>query len=742
MIEAALATHVAWAAPLAGSLLAFLGMLLRVRSELYYSLVASLSILVSAIATSWLAWLVLAEEAPLLVPGPLILESPRVSLDVRADGVSVVVALVASWIGFIISVYSREYMRGDEGYGRFFALLSLFVGGMMLLALADSLVVMFAGWEATGLCSYALISHWYENPPDKWVGRPGRYRLGFPMFFPPTESGTRALAFTMIGDAWLLAGIATLIRYTGTSSLTELAASAGVWMLELSGSGALAVIAASMTIGALAKSAQIPFHEWLLTAMTAPTPVSALIHAATMVNAGVYLFLRIAGFTLEAVAASAEPPALLASVLVPVYAGVLAVGLATSLLTSLIALNSDELKVVLAASTSSQLGLMFASASASGLLALWGRSGEALVAFYATLLHLLSHAVFKAALFLAAGWVIHASHTRFIEGMRGALREARAAALAMTLGSLSLAGIPPTLGFFSKDLVLHSLAWSSPALAPVGLALAVLTALYAGKTLGALLGSREREALEENGHSGEPPAMSTAYLSLALASLALGLSWPASSKLVARAVEASLSAPLPEIHLSLGAAALASVASLSALAIAIVYGYRGARVTSWLASSSVFKALSEIAYDRFLMSPVLYALARAMGTLGEFVARTVHNFAECATIAFIDGFASDIRARPSTRELEHRAWLSAYCSIDRLTCNLCSRVISYLANSTVDTDQALDNLYHRRVTSTVRTLGNRVRLVLRGSGSQYFVLAYILSVLAVAIVLLAILLGM
>ncbi|MEM4555336.1 MAG: NADH-quinone oxidoreductase subunit L [Acidilobaceae archaeon] len=736
--------HLAWLAPIIGSTIALAGLLIKIRTERFYSLITSLSILISALVSTYLATLVLTGGKPILVPGVTLLEDYEISLTMRVDGVSVVIALIASWLSFIISIYSIEYMKEERGYGRFFALLSLFVGGMMLLVLADSLVTMFVGWKITGLCSYALISFWYENPPDKWVGRPGRYRLGFPMFFSPTESGVRALAFTMAGDAWLMTGIAALAYLTGTTSLTEL--SIGSWMSGLAEAGLLVPILLFIVIGALAKSAQFPFHEWLLTAMTAPTPVSALIHAATMVNAGVYLFLRIVLITIEATARE-ETLNVLAGELSILYSLVLVISILTSIFTSLIALAADELKVVLAASTSSQLGLMFSSASVGGLLAIEGRLDEAQLACFASLLHLASHAIFKASLFLASGWIIHSSHSRFLDGMRGVLNKSKITTIAYVLASASLAGIPPTLGFFSKDVIFHVLKLESSSLLFVVLFSSAITSLYVGRTLGLLLGKASDQHIDKHHEEGRPLFMITAYSFLAILSLALGTLWPLSSRFMITAlVSSQTNGCCIRPHLSLELATLSTALSGTLVLLAAVQSFRGIKVFQKVFSRAIIRKLYEVVYDRFLVSPLIYALVGTLGRSFSLVAGLLHNFVAYPTLTLIICLTEFGRIKISGALVDRSTtkmnrFLNSLYKLHSKSTLLSDREAVCLMFSCVDIHNVhlrLDRTYHSMLVSLARTSSGVLRSLVQRGDSPYLVGAYILSVLAIVIVLLVI----
>src|SRR5256712_8238815 len=354
-----------------------------------------------------------------------------VSAGLLMDRLSALMALVVTGVGFLIHVYSIGYMADDSAYSRYFAYLNLFVGSMLLLVLGGNLLVLFVGWELVGLCSYLLIGFWFDRERAANAGR-------------------KAFVVNRIGDAGFLLGILLLATTAGTLQFDRLAEAAGAMA-----PGLLTAATLLLFVGATGKSAQLPLYVWLPDAMEGPTPVSALIHAATMVTAGVYMIARLhplflrAEFTLSVVAA---------------------VGAATAFFAATVALVEWDLKRVLAYSTISQLGYMFLAMG--------------VVAMPAGIFHLTMHAFFKALLFLAAGSVMHATQgivdLRRLGGLAGPLRWT---ALGFAIGALALARIPPFAGFFSKDLILeHAYAAAthggSVALWLAGLLTAYVTAVY------------------------------------------------------------------------------------------------------------------------------------------------------------------------------------------------------------------------------------------------------------------------
>ncbi len=348
------------------------------------------------------------------------------ALTFTPDGLGVFLTVVATVIGSLAVIFSVDYMRGEAQLGRYYALILLFIGAMAGIALTGSLLFLFVFWEITALCSYALIS--FHNDDPKAVA-----------------GGLKALIITSLGGVGLLLGALIVYANTGSYQIADFLAKAESLPKDL-----LALVAFGFLAAAAAKSAQFPFQTWLPDAMEAPTPVSALIHAATMVNAGVYLLARFY-------------PAFEA---VPGWkTAVVVVGLITALMAACMALVANDLKRVLAYSTVSQLGYMVYSIGVGGV--------------YASQFHLLSHAVFKALLFLAAGAVIHSVGTRDMRLMGGLGKKMPFVRAAFVIGALALMGIPILNGFWSKELILEEGLKDGPVWAYIGMLIgAGITALY------------------------------------------------------------------------------------------------------------------------------------------------------------------------------------------------------------------------------------------------------------------------
>jgi NADH-quinone oxidoreductase subunit L len=358
-----------------------------------------------------------------------------VSVGVVVDALSATFLLVITGVGLLIHVYSVDYMRDDEENARYFALLNLFVASMLVLVLADSLVLVFVGWEGVGVCSYLLIGFWFRKKAN-------------------ADAGRKAFIVNRIGDAgFVLASFLTAATF-GTLTIAEVNAQAGTFAF---GAGVLTTIGLLYLVAATGKSAQFPLHVWLPDAMAGPTPVSALIHAATMVTAGVYLIARLSPLYAQAPAASA----------VVAWVGVL-----TALIAAIAALAQTDIKRILAYSTISQLGFMFVAIGVG--------------AYAAAVFHVFTHAFFKALLFLAAGSVIHALHgEQDVRRMGGLGRRMRLTGTTALIGTLAISGVPLLSGFFSKEAILGG-TWNSTLVEDYGsrvlfvllLATAGLTAFY------------------------------------------------------------------------------------------------------------------------------------------------------------------------------------------------------------------------------------------------------------------------
>lgn len=438
-------------------------------------------------------------------------DNKSMSVGMLVDPISIILVNVVAFLGFIIMVYSIGYMESEPGPGRYWFLMSLFIGSMLLLVLADNLILFFVGWKIVGLCSYALIGHYYSDEKEHWIGGPSP----FP-FQKPSRCGLKALLVTTFGDVSLLAGVIMLYLYSGTFNFIELYQTAGDWLGNMVANPGILTLTSILILGGpTAKSAQFPLHEWLPEAMAGPTPVSALIHAATMVKAGVYFVARMLPIFFYAYWVANYPEALTFFFLTA------AIGAFTAFLTGTQAIVSLELKKALAYSTMSQIGYMMLALGVAGL------SADALVSgFSAGIFHLISHGVFKAALFLCAGVVIHVSGSIYMSEMHLSRRGMPFTWLFMWIVALSLMGAPPFSGFWSKDEVLLS-CWQSRQfiLFVIACVTVALTCFYTVRFMGMIFNEERNE--ESKAHGKEASViMIVPYGVLAALTVAIGLIGP------------------------------------------------------------------------------------------------------------------------------------------------------------------------------------------------------------------------
>ncbi len=437
-----------------------------------------------------------------LAPGQMLLSSGQVvpftaDWGYLLDPLSSVMVLVVTGVGFLIHVYSIGYMGHEGGYYRFFGYMNLFMFSMLTLVLANNMLLMFVGWEGVGLCSYLLIGFYFLKKSA-------------------SDAGKKAFIVNRIGDAGFILGILltavtfATIRFT-SAGLTDTAANSGILQALdgalsahalAAGAPVLTTIALLLFVGATGKSAQIPLYVWLPDAMEGPTPVSALIHAATMVTAGVYMVVRMNAIYR----------------LAPLAMDVVAViGVVTAIFAASMALVQNDIKKVLAYSTISQLGYMFLALGVG--------------AFAAGIFHLMTHAFFKALLFLGAGSVIHAmSGEQDIQKMGGLWGEIPVTARTFFVATLAIAGIPPLAGFFSKDEILGRAFERHPALWIVGFITAGMTAFYMFRLVFLTFFGYSRADNHAQKHIHESPrTMTIPLMILAVLSVVGGwIGWPAS----------------------------------------------------------------------------------------------------------------------------------------------------------------------------------------------------------------------
>ena len=432
-----------------------------------------------------------------------------------ADSLSILMANIVAWISLLIFIYSIGYMHGDRNLTRYWFFMLFFIGSMQLIVLSDNLLMVFFGWEGVGLASFALISFWYQDRKKDFVGTPGHYAGGIQMWASPTHAGLKAFLMTKAGDIMMLSGMFLIFGYAGTFGFTELLQDQS-WATEMANNNLLVPAAVLIFGGAIGKSAQFPLNEWLLEAMTGPTPVSALIHAATMVKAGVFLVARI-GPLFFAVSA------LNSSQFFEVIAWV---GAITAFLLATQALVNPEIKKVLAYSTGSQIGLMMMALGVAGL------SSSFVDGYTAGFFHLMSHAMFKASLFMGAGAVLHAVGSRFMTDMGGLRSKMKKTFLFMMMAGLSLAAAPfITSGFWSKDAIIASVLESgyqySWVLFAIAIMVSFMTAFYTFRMLGMTFFGNKSKFIQENESTHNvhevKAVMWVPFAILAIASIAVGL---------------------------------------------------------------------------------------------------------------------------------------------------------------------------------------------------------------------------
>ncbi|MGH2648409.1 MAG: NADH-quinone oxidoreductase subunit L [Ginsengibacter sp.] len=405
----------------------------------------------------------------------------NIPFEFQIDQLTAVFLLIITGVGFLIHLYSTSYMKDEDksNYARYFSFLNLFVFSMLLLVMGGNYVIMFMGWEGVGLCSYLLIGFWFKNNDYN-------------------NAAKKAFIMNRIGDLGFILGIFWLINTFGTTSYQNLfnAQSGILSVITAKGSVVLTGISLLLFVGAMGKSAQIPLYTWLPDAMAGPTPVSALIHAATMVTAGIYMIARsniiytMAPFTMTFVAI---------------------IGLATAVFAAIIALKQNDIKKVLAYSTVSQLGYMFL--------------GLGVGAYSAAVFHVMTHAFFKALLFLGAGSVIHAmGGEQDINKMGGLGKKMKITYITFFVACLAIAGIPPFSGFFSKDEILAAAFSVNPLLYVIGVGGALLTAFYMFRLLSLTFAGKFRGTEEQLHHLHESPAaMTFPLICLAILSAVGGL---------------------------------------------------------------------------------------------------------------------------------------------------------------------------------------------------------------------------
>ena len=540
----------------------------------------------------------------------------RIDLGIFVDPLAVFMVLVVTGVSFLIHVYSVAYMESDQGYHRFFSYLNFFVFSMLLLVLAGNYVLLIVGWAFVGFASYALISFWYRRTTA-------------------TAAGMKAFVINVVGDIGLVLAAILIFRELGVLDYQAVFESAPE--VFTTNEWTIVAICLLLLVGAFAKSAQLPFHTWLADAMEGPTPVSSLIHAATMVTAGVYLVAR--SWTLFELAPSAADVAAI-------------VGVLTLLVAGTIALVVTDLKRIIAYSTMSQIGYMFLAVGIG--------------AYSAGMFHLMTHAFFKALLFMAAGSIIAAmANSQNIDRMRGLGKALPFTAAMLVIGSLALVGFPLTSGWFSKDEILDYALYRGgwyTWLAIAGYVGALMTALYAFRIVFRILPGKpcpEAAELIETGHvahgepvnpaNGQPEDYEVGYPGeehhvaeqsramrigmgvLGVLALVAGfVQIPGVTELVAHFLEPTFEgSPLAEIHPPVGKAWLGllngGVIAVVGIALAWVFWVRRPGIPEALRTR--FRPLYELFLHKWYFDELIHAvIVRPVLAIGDFSNRVIETF--------------------------------------------------------------------------------------------------------------------
>lgn len=584
------APWICWISPLVGALLTLFS-----KDNTVKGVVASSSVLASWVSALLMSPVISTKNVVNIKSGWIPLPiGEQVSLGMLVDPLSTIMANIVSFVSFLILVYSTWYMRSEYGQTRFWILMPLFTSSMLLLVLADNFILFFIGWKMVGLCSYALIGHYYRDEERYWIGGPPPNS-----FQKPSTCALKALLVTSFGDVAMLAGIILVFLYTGTFNFTTLYERSSNWMLKMAQSpGMILASTILLLLGVVGKSAQFPLHVWLPEAMAGPAPVSALIHAATMVKAGVYIVARLFPVYYNAYWVTGIQEA-------GYFFQIVAfVGVATAFLTATEAVAALEIKKILAYSTMSQIGYMMLGLGVAGL-----SQSATLSGYSGSMFHLLSHALFKAALFMSAGAVIHLTGSIYIHEKSLDRRRTRFVWFFTWIAVLSLIGAPPFSGFWSKDEILLACIESGQYLLfSLGLLTAFVTCLYSVRMMyhvfhvgvGMHNGGRHEHAEEE-------PVMIIPIAVLSSLSLGIGILGYWFSSFFKEVFKESLSASLLSEHHIHGewiGLILTPISTTLIIIAAVATGYfyyvkNGADYVNFVVRNPMLRILHKVFWNRW-----------------------------------------------------------------------------------------------------------------------------------------------
>ena len=530
-----------------------------------------------------------------------------IDFGILIDPFSVIMLLVVSLISLLIFVYSLGYMEGEEDLGRYWFWMNFFVGSMLLLVVSVNLIQMFVAWEMVGLCSWALISFWYkkETPSDvPGFKTEGEYNA---------HCGFKALITTGFADSFTLValgiiGIATLSVGKMTFNIIDLSTNPA-WLLAIANLGLSVVFPLLLISGSLGKSAQFPYHEWLPEAMAGPTTVSALIHAATMVKAGAYFVGRVFLMIYDLHSLGTVPLEVMANF----FNAAFYLGLLTAFLAGLYGIVAKELKKVLAFSTISQLSYIFMMFGLAGMV----MSKEA---FIAGVSHIITHAIFKALLFLCAGAILHAVHSKYMDEMGGLRRYMPITFWTMIIGSLSLVGIPLFAGYWSKELMFHEILMMPTGIVILFILTFLLTGVYTFRMIGLVFFGGESKHVnkihEEHGIGDPPRVMSIPLIVLAALTILTGIFIPSAIKFIETG-EFTFEANEFTTFITKTIISTGTLVSLitAVVSISLTFPFYFKRIISpekIIKKYPILRLFYKMLYERWILNPIYYWIVKGL----------------------------------------------------------------------------------------------------------------------------------